>query len=148
MRAEPRGDVHLMSGPGSTRIFTSLNGAIALAFGCMAAYVFFTARITADTHDATLFLGAAAWFGAIAYGFAVQNRPLVIVMALPVVIGAGVFACILLFAPLAWGDRNLPAIYLMQGGAVGILVLQVSGVFSLFTGRRAQREKDGQQKSA
>lgn len=117
-----------------------LNGAIAVAFGCMAAYVFLNTRITVDTHDAMLFLGAAAWFGVIAWGFAVQSRPVVIVMALPVMLGAGVFAFILLFAPLAWGDRNMPIIYLMQGSAVGIIGLQVSGVIALFINSAAGKK--------
>jgi hypothetical protein len=112
--------------------FTFLNAVVAMGFVSLSVHVFSTAAFTADRNDAVLYLGVATWFGLISFGHAIKNRALVAVTSAVVILASLCFMFLLLFAPLAWGDSNMPMIYMLQATLLLIIALQIAGLIALF----------------
>ena len=121
------------------KVLVFFNGAFAAAFLLLGGYGAIAATNPGDSRTALLSLFAGLFVACIMPALRRQSRLAVVLLSLPVIGAAAFFAFILLFAPLAWGDANLPTTYLLQGCAVLLILVQLAGIVAVFS-RRSQKE--------
>jgi hypothetical protein len=120
----------------SLKAFAIVNGAIALSLFAVAVYVFFVSETTGNREEAGMVILAAHWFLGICGAFARRSRFWVTVASVPVITLCLLFAFILIFAPLGWGDENLPTARTLQIGALLLGAFQIWGLIAVFASKR------------
>ena len=117
------------------KIVIIANGAFALGFLLLGVYGSIVSDNMGGRQSAVLSVVAGFWIASIVIGLLFRRRVLVLLLSIPVIGFALLFAFILLFAPLAWGNSNLATAYGLQVVALGLILIQIAGILAVFSKR-------------
>lgn len=109
--------------------------ALFLGFGLY--YLIVSFESTGERDAAAIFVFAGFWMGVNAFAVYRRILSMVIAFSVPVVLVAAAFALVLVFAPLAWGPSNMPAVYVLQAIATLVTVIQIAAIAAVYASNRS-----------
>jgi len=122
------------------RLLAITNAAIAALLFGFGVYTLVVAGGSVDADFGAVILLSSCWLAANSFAVFRRSLPMVLILAIPVVMVAALFVLMLLFAPLAWGDSNMPMVYLLQGTALFVAAIQIASIAAVVAARTKKPE--------